>query len=63
MWNYAQLSQIAKKCVGPVGLVAAIATSCLACGIVIGTAGTQLVQKVKKENTIKQEASEKASEE
>lgn len=63
MWNYARLSQIAKKCGGPVGLVAAIAASCLGCGIVIGSAGTRLVQKLKKESSTTQDTSDNDSEE
>ena len=45
------------------GLVAAIAASCLGCGIVIGSAGTRLVQKLKKESSTTQDTSDNDSEE
>ena len=43
MWDYAMLSKIAKRLGGPVGLVITIAAG----GVVVGSAGTVLVQKLR----------------
>ena len=53
MWDYAQLSKIAKRCGGPIGLGA-----CLVCGTVIGSVGNTLVRKLKDEELPEHEASE-----
>ena len=58
MWDYAQLSKIAKRCGGPIGLVATIAGACLVCGKVIGSVGNTLVRKLKDEELPEHEASE-----
>lgn len=58
MWDYAQLSKIAKRCGGPIGLVAIIAGACLVCGTVIGSVGNTLVRKLKDEELPEHEASE-----